>query len=119
MNPRRRNHRFLSLPIRRSLEGVSWASLSVRWTPTEDQKQRRRQEMESLWLPGEREERRPGLHPLGGRRFPFERFYSRMSRAGSSGQARAFSHTANTDGFRSSPAEPAPDFTAKNAPSPV
>ena len=31
--------RFLSFPIRRSLEGVSWASLSVEWRPTEDQKQ--------------------------------------------------------------------------------
>ncbi len=72
--------RFLSLPIRHALEGVSWASLSVRWTPTEDQKQQRRDELEALWLPGERPEARPPLHPLGKRRFPFERFYSRVGR---------------------------------------
>ena len=78
--------RFLSFPIRRSLEGVSWASLSVEWRPTEDQKQQRREqqkrnELEALWLPHERPESRPPLHPLGCRRFPFERLYSRLGRA--------------------------------------
>ena len=77
--------RFLSFPIRRSLEGVSWASLSVQWRPTEDQKQQlrdqEREEIETLWLPRERPERRPPLHPLGNRRFPFERLYSRLGRA--------------------------------------
>ena len=72
--------RCLSLPIRRSLDGVSWASLSVRWTPTKDQKRRRREEIESLWLPLERRDVRPPLYPLGARRFPFERFYARMDR---------------------------------------
>ena len=77
--------RFLSFPIRRSLEGVSWASLSVQWRPTEDQKQQLRnqqehKEIETLWLPRERPERRPPLHPLGTRRFPFERLYARLGR---------------------------------------
>ena len=72
--------RSLSLPIRRPLEGVSWASLSVRWVPTEEQKRRRREEIETLWPPRERGESRPPLHPLGARRFPFERFYARMDR---------------------------------------
>ena len=82
--------RFLSLPIRHALEGVSWASLSVRWIPTEEQKQnckqkrnykQKRDELKDLWLPGERLDERPPLHPLGGRRFPFERLYSRLRRA--------------------------------------
>ena len=84
--------RFLSFPIRRSLEGVSWASLSVEWRPTEDQKQQRREqqkrnELEALWLPHERPtksecpESRLPLHPLGCRRFPFERLYSRLGHA--------------------------------------
>lgn len=80
MMPRSMRPRFLSLPIRHALEGASWASLSVRWIPTEDQQEQRRDEIESLWLPGERPEVRPPLHPLGGKRFPFERFYSRLGR---------------------------------------
>ncbi len=72
--------RFLSLPIRHALEGMSWASLSVRWIPTRDEKKQRRDEIDTLWLPGERPEARPPLHPLGGRHFPFERFYARIAR---------------------------------------
>ena len=77
MNPKG----FLSLPIRYSLDSVSWASLSVRWIPTKDQRERRREEIESLWLPRAGREARPPLHPLDGRLFPFERFYSRLDRA--------------------------------------
>jgi len=76
--------RFLSLPIRHALEGVSWASLSVRWVPTENEKEdrgrQRQDKIDALWLPGEQPEARPPLHPLNGRRFPFERFYSRIGR---------------------------------------
>ncbi len=95
---------FLSFPIRRSLEGVSWASLSVRWTPTENQKQRRREAIESLWFLGARQEARPRLYPLDDRRFPFERFYARLNQTNNNGRAQVFSRMAHRGGFKPSAA---------------
>ena len=81
------NPEFLSLPIRRALQGMSWASLTIRWIPTEEQKQQRRhEEIDPFWRrearpENTRPEKRLPLHPLGIRQFPFERFYSRLGRA--------------------------------------
>ena len=64
--------RFLSISVRPTLEGITWASMSVRCIPTDEEKERRR-EMAQLSLFKERKEKRPRLHPLDSRPFPYER----------------------------------------------
>ena len=106
------NYKFVSLPVRPALDGVTWASLSVRMLPTEEQKQRRRLEAEQLALFDlSPPEKRPRLHPLDGRRFPIERLYFRLDRASKSGWLWGVSRVANTNDFKSrnrAASQPAP-----------
>ena len=95
-------HRFLSLPVRPALVGVSWASLSVRMLPNDELRRARIEEAEQLSLFDLPERKqRPPLAPLGGRRFPVERFYFWSSRASKSGAHGVNFRAANTEVLKS------------------
>ena len=98
------NHRFLSLPIRPALGGVAFASLSVQIIPTAAHKELCRQEIRDCDLFNLPEpEPAPRLHPVGGRRFPVERFFFWAGRASKGAWSGGNFRAANTDGFKSKP----------------
>ncbi len=96
--------RFVSLPIRPALSGVAFASMSVQIVPTEQQKERCREAAKDRDLFNLPEpEPLPLLHPVGGRRFPVERFYFWAGRASKGAWSGGNFHAANTDTFKSKP----------------
>lgn len=98
------NHRYLSLPLRPALAGVRFASLSVQVIPTAAQKERCREAAKDRDLFNLPElEPLPLLHPVGGRRFPVERFYFWAGRASKGPWASGNFHAANADAFKSKP----------------